>query len=182
MYKRQTPHNNPYATSVFQGLKSTTDRAAIIHASMEGVAFALKDGFDALIDAGGKCNTITVIGGGSRSRYWGKIIANCLDKTLIYRDGSDIGPAKGAALLAQSGMNNSKIETINEAAPIIEAIEPENNHVQKYKEKSRQAPWSTQIGMEGERGQKNISDEGRVSNVNSFESRHDVKSVETHPY
>ena len=131
----RTPHNNPYATSVLQGLKSTTDRAAIIHASMEGVAFALKDGFDALIDAGGKCDTITVIGGGSRSRYWGKIIANCLDKTLIYRDGSDIGPAKGAALLAQSGMNNSKIETINEAAPIIEAIEPENNHVQKYKEK-----------------------------------------------
>ena len=32
-------------------------------------------------------------------------------------------------------MNNIKIETINEAAPIIEAIEPENNHVQKYKEK-----------------------------------------------
>ena len=131
----RTPHNNPYATSLFQGLKSTTDRAAIIHASMEGVAFALKDGFDALIDAGGKCDTITVIGGGSRSRYWGKIIANCLDKTLIYRDGSDVGPAKGAALLAQCGINKSKIETINEAAPIIEAIEPENNHVQKYSEK-----------------------------------------------
>ena len=102
---------------------------------MEGVAFALKDGFDALIDAGGKCDTITVIGGGSRSRYWGKIIANCLDKTLIYRDGSDIGPAKGAALLAQCGINQNNIENVSEAAPIIEVIEPENNYVQKYKER-----------------------------------------------
>jgi len=131
----RTPHNNPYAKSMLQGLKSTTDRAAIIHAGMEGVAFALKDGFDALIDAGGKCDTITVIGGGSRSRYWGKIIANCLDKTLIYRDGSDIGPAKGAALLAQCGINHNNIKNVSEAAPIIEVIEPENNYVQKYKER-----------------------------------------------
>ena len=128
----RTPHNNPHASAALFGLKSNTNRASIIHAALEGVAFALSDGYKALVEGGGKCNTISVIGGGSQSIYWGKIIANCLNKTLVYRDGSETGPAKGAAILAQSGVTGNDLESLCQPSPIIEVIEPEKNYTELY--------------------------------------------------
>ena len=128
----RTPHNNPHASAALFGLKSNTNRASIIHAALEGVAFALSDGYKALVEGGGKCNTISVIGGGSQSIYWGKIIANCLNKTLVYRDGSETGPAKGAAILAQSGVTGNDLESLCQPSPIIEVIEPEKNYTEHY--------------------------------------------------
>ena len=128
----RTPHNNPHASAALFGLKSNTNRASIIHAALEGVAFALSDGYKALVEGGGKCNTISVIGGGSQSTYWGKIIANCLNKTLVYRDGSETGPAKGAAILAQSGVTGKDLKSLCKPSPIIEVIEPEKNYTELY--------------------------------------------------
>ena len=133
--RQRTPHNNPHASAALFGLKSNTNRASIIHAALEGVAFALSDGYKALVEGGGKCNTISVIGGGSQSTYWGKIIANCLNKTLVYRDGSETGPAKGAAILAQSGVTGKGLEGLCKPSPIIEVIEPEKNYTELYRSK-----------------------------------------------
>jgi len=133
----RTPHNNPHASAALFGLKSNTNRASIIHAALEGVAFALSDGYKALVEGGGKCNTISVIGGGSQSIYWGKIIANCLNRTLVYRDGSETGPAKGAAILAQSGVTGKDLESLCQPSSIIEVIEPEKNYTELYHAKMK---------------------------------------------
>ena len=131
----RTPHNNPHASGMLYGLRSSTDRATIIHAALEGVAFALTDGFKALINAGGQCDSISVIGGGSRSTYWGKIIANCLNKTLIYKNDSKCGPAKGAAELARCGIMGINILENLPESPIVRVIEPEKNYTEYYQNK-----------------------------------------------
>ena len=97
----RTPHNNPAASGVFFGLTSGTTRAAMTLAVLEGVAFALADGLDALEARGGRIAELTAIGGGSRSALWLRILAAAMQRTLLTSDGSDVGPALGAARLAR---------------------------------------------------------------------------------
>ncbi|MCC4834255.1 xylulokinase [Shewanella sp. 10N.7] len=97
----RTPHNNPTAQGVFFGLTHNTTAAELCRSVLEGVAFAFADGQKALIDSGSQIENISVIGGGSRSKLWGQILASVLNRTLTYRKSGEVGPALGAARLAQ---------------------------------------------------------------------------------
>jgi xylulokinase len=121
----RTPHNDPNAKGVLFGLTHETDTAALGQAVLEGVAFAFRDGLDALLDSGATLDTITVIGGGARSAYWGKILASALGRPLIYRDGGEVGPAFGAARLARLGLGTDAVEDVCAPPPIIDIIEPD---------------------------------------------------------
>ena len=44
---------------------------------------------------------MSVIGGGSRSLFWGRILASVLDRPLTFHAGGELGPAFGAARLAR---------------------------------------------------------------------------------
>ena len=96
----RTPHNDPAASGVFFGLTTSHSRGDLGRAVLEGVAFALADGLDALEASGDRIPTMTAIGGGARSRLWLQTIANILQRTLTTIRGSEIGPALGAARLA----------------------------------------------------------------------------------
>jgi xylulokinase len=121
----RTPHNDPNAKGVFYGMTHETDTAALGQAVLEGVAFAFRDGLDALLEGGATLDTITVIGGGARSAYWGKILASALGRPLIYRDGGEVGPAFGAARLARLSLGTEAIEDVCAPPPIIDIIEPD---------------------------------------------------------
>jgi xylulokinase len=121
----RTPHNDPHAKGVLFGLTHETDAAAIGQAVLEGVAFAFRDGMDALFDSGAAIESITVIGGGARSAYWGRILSSVLGRPLIYRDGGEVGPAYGAARLAMLADSRAPIETICTAPPILQIAEPD---------------------------------------------------------
>ena len=86
---------------MFFGLTHATTRADLARAVLEGVAFALADGQDALRAAGTAIGSVSVIGGGARSRFWGRILASALDRPLHYHAGAEVGPAFGAARLAR---------------------------------------------------------------------------------
>ena len=121
----RTPHNDPNAKGVLFGLTHETDTATLGQAMLEGVAFAFRDGLDALLDSGATLDAITVIGGGARSAYWGKILASALGRPLIYRDGGEVGPAFGAARLARLGLGTDAIEDVCMPLPIIDIVEPD---------------------------------------------------------
>jgi len=121
----RTPHNNPDATGVLFGLNHDSDAAVVGQAVLEGVAMAFRDGLDALVDAGSQPETITVIGGGSRSAYWGRLLAASLNRPLTYRRGGEVGPAYGAARLARLGTGHGTIETVCTPPPVDRVIEPE---------------------------------------------------------
>jgi xylulokinase len=78
----RTPHNDPHARGVFFGLRHDTTRADLGRAVLEGVAFALADGQDALRAGDTAIDEVSVIGGGARSSYWGRILATVLDRPL----------------------------------------------------------------------------------------------------
>jgi xylulokinase len=121
----RTPHNDPNAQGVFFGLNHDTNRAQLGRAVLEGVAFAFADGQEALIRAGTEIEAISVIGGGARSKLWGKIISSVLDKPLTYRLGGEVGPALGAARLARLSVTGESPADVCTPPPLDEVIEPD---------------------------------------------------------
>lgn len=123
----RTPHNDPLATGVFFGLTHESTRGALMRAALEGVAFAFADGADALRAAGARLDAgLVLVGGGARSRYWGRLLAAALDTPLTLSEGAEAGPALGAARLAWMGASGSPHERL--APPPITGeipVEPE---------------------------------------------------------
>ena len=121
----RTPHNDPHVRGAFLGLDNETDGARLAQAVLEGVAFALADGLDALRAAGTTVQQLLVIGGGSRSTYWGRIIAAALGVRLAYLEGGEVGPALGAARLAQVAVTGDDAVAICAAPPVSHVLEPD---------------------------------------------------------
>jgi xylulokinase len=96
----RTPHNDPYATGVFHGLTPEHQRAALGYAVLEGVAFGMVDGLDALRAAGTDVAELSLVGGGARSPYWAQLLADALEVRIVTHVGSEAGGALGAARLA----------------------------------------------------------------------------------
>lgn len=121
----RTPHNDPHVRGAFLGLghDSTPGRMAV--AVLEGVAFAHADGLAALQAAGTRIENLSVIGGGARSRFWGRIIAATLGVRLDYLDGGEVGPALGAARLAQIAATGADSASVCIRPPVRESILPE---------------------------------------------------------
>lgn len=125
----RTPHNDPHARGLLMGLDHDSDAAAIGQAVLEGVAFAFADGMDALEAGGGKVGDINVIGGGARSAYWGRILAGALERRLVYRRDSAVGPAYGAARLALVGVTGADPDVACAPPPVLFTIDPQPEDV-----------------------------------------------------
>jgi xylulokinase len=67
--------------------------------------------------------SLSVIGGGARSRYWGSILAASLGIPLVYLDGGEVGPALGAARLAQMALTGAAAAGVR--PPVAHVIEPD---------------------------------------------------------
>jgi xylulokinase len=128
----RTPHNDPNAKGVLFGLRHETDAAAIAQAVLEGVAFAFRDGMDALLATGAKIESIAVIGGGARSQYWGRVLSSVLRRPLTYRDSGTVGPAYGAARLARMGSEKASIEDVCTPPRILHVTEPDDRLADLY--------------------------------------------------
>ncbi|MDM4765203.1 xylulokinase [Pelomonas sp. SE-A7] len=96
----RTPHNNPFASGLFQGLTHESERAHCSYAVLEGVAFGLADGLAALQASGTELRELSLVGGGARSAFWAQLIADALDLRIHTHDGGETGGALGAARLA----------------------------------------------------------------------------------
>ena len=104
----RTPHNNPNAKGAFWGFAHQHGPNDLARAVLEGVGYALADGMDVVHECGLKPTSITLIGGGARSPYWRQMLADISGLQLDYRTGGDVGPALGAARLAQIAVNPDK--------------------------------------------------------------------------
>ena len=133
----RTPHNDPNAKGVFFGLTHDTSRADLGRAVLEGVAFAFADGQDALLAAGTEIAHITVIGGGARSRFWGRILASALERPLHYAAGAELGPAFGATRLARLAATGEDPAVVCEAPPSADVVDPDPQLAERYRERRR---------------------------------------------
>lgn len=134
----RTPHNNPNAKGTLFGLTHQHGPADIARAVLEGVGFALADGMDALHATGLKPHSITLIGGGARSPYWRQMLADISGQTLEYRTGGDVGPALGAARLAQIAVNPGKpVEQFLPELALEELHQPDAGRHTAYAERRK---------------------------------------------
>ncbi|EJN00899.1 xylulokinase [Herbaspirillum sp. YR522] len=116
----RTPHNDPYALGVFHGLSPQHQRAALGYAVLEGVAFGMVDGLDALRAAGTDVSQLSLVGGGARSPYWAQLMADALAVRIVTHVGGEAGGALGAARLAWLAAGGSEEEVCRK--PDIHAI------------------------------------------------------------
>ncbi len=100
----RTPHNNPNAKGVFFGLTHRHDKVHLVYSVLEGVSFGLRQGMEKLMETGAKMDDpIRLIGGGARSVFWRQMLADICGRQMAFCEGGDVGPALGAARLAQLG-------------------------------------------------------------------------------
>ena len=128
----RTPHNDPRARGALFGITHDSSRARVGRAVLEGVAFAFRDGLDALRHSGSRIDNISVIGGGARSPYWGRILASALGTPLTYRDGATVGAAAGAARLAQIGHTKAEVDEICVPPAVQQVIAPDERWTAQY--------------------------------------------------
>lgn len=119
----RTPHNDPYALGVFHGLSHEHQRAALGYAVLEGVAFGMVDGLDALRVAGTNVDQLSFVGGGARSAYWAQLIADALNVRIVTHVGSEAGGALGAARLAWLAAGGTEAEVCRKP-PVLAVYEP----------------------------------------------------------
>ncbi|NRR34326.1 xylulokinase [Oxalobacteraceae bacterium] len=122
----RTPHNDPDASGVWFGLRHDSGRALLGYSVLEGVAFGLRDSYLALQAAGGSLRSAALVGGGSQSRYWARLLASALDLPLSLNSGAEVGAALGAARLALLAANpRLSVAEVCVAPPVLELILPE---------------------------------------------------------
>ena len=128
----RTPHNDAQVRGGFLRLDHDTTPERLAQAVLEGVAFALADGVRVLRESGTRVERLAVIGGGARSRYWGETLAAALEVELAYLKGGEVGPALGAARLAQLAVDGGDPASVCIAPPVSHVIAPDPALVDRF--------------------------------------------------
>ena len=122
----RSPINDTDARGTFTGLTMDTSRRDMVQAVMEGVAFAIRDSFEAARALGIDIKKSRLCGGGARSILWRKILADVLDIPIEIPQAEE-GPGYGASMLAMVGCgeyNNVK-ECAEELVRTKETVFPD---------------------------------------------------------
>ena len=131
----RTPHMDPNARGAWIGLSLAHDNPHLVRATLEGVAFALKDCLVRIQALGPSPQELRAVGGGVRSPLWRRILASVLDVPLR-RLRVEEGAPLGAALLAGvgSGIFSDVDEAVAEAVrPLEDLEEPDPELVKAYR-------------------------------------------------
>ncbi len=98
----RTPHMDAAARGLFYGIDISHGRGHFARAVMEGVAFSLREAYDALGRRADVPDELVLTGGGGKSAVWARIFSDVLGVSLR-SPRVDEGSAYGAALLAAVG-------------------------------------------------------------------------------
>jgi xylulokinase len=112
----RTPHRDPNARAALIGLSASHNRAHVIRAILEGVAFSLKDSFSIFREINVPIERIRVGGGGARSSLWRQIQADVYEHAVEVVEAEE-GAAYGAAMLA--GVGAGSWRSVDEACDAL---------------------------------------------------------------
>jgi xylulokinase len=121
----RTPHADPSARAVFEGLSLRHDRGGLVRSVLEGVAYGLRDSLELLRALGVRPLAGRASGGGARSELWLRIVASVLG-IPIERTAVEEGAAYGAALLGgvAAGVFADAREAVEACVRVRDAVEP----------------------------------------------------------
>ena len=115
------PHPDPDSRGVFFGLSAVHQKAHLIRAVMEGVAYSQAECVEVFRQMNVPVSNMIICGGGGRSRLWRQILCDlygCPVSTLAV----DEGPALGAAILA--GVGAKVFSSVEEGADALVKVNP----------------------------------------------------------
>ena len=121
----RTPNNDAAIRSSFTGISAQTSRNDLTKAVLEGLAFGLKDSFEALVASGACVDSFIAIGGGAHSDYWLKLIATVLNLPLHIPEQGEFGAALGAARLGMVAAIGKVPSDVMTPPKIKRVIQPE---------------------------------------------------------
>ena len=129
-------HNNPLARSCFIGMTMDSTREDMTQAVLEGVAFAVRDSFEAAKALGIEIKSSFICGGGAKSPLWKKIVANVLNIELTIPE-TEQGPGYGGAILAAVGCGEyaSVEEACGKLVQVTDTVKPDPEIAARYEEK-----------------------------------------------
>ena len=126
----RTPHLDPYVRGAWVGLGLHHTRAHLMRAALEGVAFALRQGFEALEATGFKAAELRLAGGGTAEMPWKQLLTDVL-RIPLYATKVAAASARGAALLAGIGIgiyadanDTSKLAATPTLAATPQSVDP----------------------------------------------------------
>lgn len=129
------PESNPNARGVLFGLSLKHGRMHVARAVLEGIAFMLRRHVEVVEELGIKIEQIIGIGGGARSKIWGQIKADVLNKPVVHLQTEE--PALlGAAILAglAAGIHKDPVSAADQMVKIRQTIEPNPQNTAVYQQ------------------------------------------------
>ncbi len=132
----RSPINDTNARGTFVGMTMDTGRADMTQAMLEGVAFAIRDSFEAAKNIGVNVGRSMLCGGGSKSPLWRTIFANVLGIPLDLPV-TEQGPGYGGAVLAMVGCGvYPDVETaVKKLVQVKETVMPDPELAAAYEER-----------------------------------------------
>lgn len=104
MYGERSPINDANLRGGFYNLSLDHERADLLRALYEGIAFNIKWGLKFVEKLVGTTESINFIGGGAKSDIWCQILADILERNINQMDEPDFGSVRGAAIIALVGL------------------------------------------------------------------------------
>jgi xylulokinase len=132
----RTPHNDAMARSALIGATARTTKADISRAVLEGITFGLADSLALMREAAGaEIDEIRLTGGGAKSPFWRKLMADVFDAPVSLTTSTE-GPAFGAAILAGAGAGvfASVEEGADALVHVTQTVEPDAANASRYRE------------------------------------------------
>ena len=130
----RTPHLDATARGGWIGLTASHTRADLIRAVIEGVSYSQRDCLDIIEELGVAVNSVRASGGGAKSAFWRRLLAEILDKRVVTLETQE-GSAYGAGLLALAGTGeySSVPEVCHAAIRETDSVTPNVTNAALYK-------------------------------------------------
>lgn len=110
----RTPHNDAKIRSCFYGMDPLTNRAQMMRAVVDAIAYTFCDARDAMVQAGAKIDNPAAIGGGSQSDFVLQNMADAMGISITRYADAETGPALGAARLAAIAAGATNLNEVSQ--------------------------------------------------------------------
>ncbi|MGL4321743.1 MAG: xylulokinase [Paracoccaceae bacterium] len=120
----RTPLNRPDAMGAMAGLHPGVTPAMLGYAMLEGVAFQIADCIAAQRSVGVNPARFVVVGGGTRSDLWVRLIATALGQPVELIAGAAIAGPAGAVRLARVAAG-ADVASLHRRAPVERVVAPD---------------------------------------------------------
>jgi xylulokinase len=129
----RSPRWNPRARGAFIGLTIRHTRADMIRAVLEGITFNLRVIFDAFTTQGARIDSMRVIGGGARGRFWNQMMADIygvpVQRLAVLEEATSMGAAVAGGVGVGLYKDWSIIHQMNQ---IADTLHPRQAEAARY--------------------------------------------------